>query len=70
MLFDINQSSKFGTHFFIQFSDLFDQCLSLLYVFLLNSLVELLTQLADLAIGLGLSLVATNDADEISCVRL
>ena len=29
----------------------------------------LLTQIADLAIGLGLSLVATNDADEISCVR-
>ncbi len=69
MLFDINQSCKFGTHFFIQFNDLFGQCVGLLSVFLLNSLDELLTQIVELAIGLGLSLVATNDADEISCVR-
>ena len=69
MLFDINQSGKFGAHFFIQFSDLFGQCVGLLSVFLLNSLDELLTQIVYLAIGLGLSLVATNDADEISCVR-
>jgi len=69
MLFDINQSGKCGTHFFMQFSDLFGQCVGLLSVFLLNSLDELLTQIVDLAIGLGLSLVATNDADEISCVR-
>ena len=55
--------------FFIQFSDLFGQCVGLLSVFLLNSLDELLTQILDLAIGLGLSLIATNDADEISCVR-
>jgi hypothetical protein len=61
MLFDINQSGKFGTHFFIQFSDLFGQCVGLLSVFLLNSLDELLTQIVDFAIGLGLSLVATND---------
>jgi hypothetical protein len=66
MLFDINQSGKFGTHFFIQFSDLFDQRLGLLSVFLLSSLDELLTQIDNLAIGLGLSLVAANDADEIS----
>jgi hypothetical protein len=58
MLFDINQSGKFGTHFFIQFSDLFGQCVGLLSVFLLNSLDELLTQIVDF------SLVATNDADE------
>jgi hypothetical protein len=69
MLFDINQSSKFGTHFFIQLSDLFGQCLGLLAVVLLNSLDELLTQFVDLAIRLDLSLIATNDADEISCVR-
>jgi len=69
MLFDINQSGKFGTHFFIQFSDLFGQCLGVLSVFLLNSLDELLTQILDLAIGLGLSFIATNDADEITCVR-
>ena len=59
MLFDINQSGKFGTHFFVQFSDLFGQCIGLLSVFLLNGLEELLTQIVDLAIGLGLSLVAT-----------
>ena len=46
MLFDINQSSKFGTHFFRQFSDLFGQCVGLLSVFLLNSLDELLTQIS------------------------
>ena len=69
MLFDFNQSGKFGTHFLIQFSDLFGQCLGVLSVFLLNSLDELLTQILDLAIGLGLSLIATNDADEITCLR-
>ena len=47
MLFDINQSGKFRTHFFIQFSDLFGQCVGLLSVFLLNSLDELLTQIVD-----------------------
>ena len=67
MLFDINQSGKFGTRFFIQFSNLFGQCVGRPSVFLLNSLDELLTQIVDLAIGLGLSLVATNEADEISC---
>ena len=69
MLFDIDQGGKFGTHFFIQFSNLFGEYLSLSSVFLLNSLVEWLAQIVDLAIGLGLSLVATNDADEISCLR-
>jgi hypothetical protein len=47
MLFDINQSGKFGTHFFIHFSDLFGQCVGLLSIFLLNSLDELLTQIVD-----------------------
>jgi hypothetical protein len=69
MLFDINQSGKLGTHFFIRFSDLFGQCVGLLSVFLLNGLDELLTQIADLAIGLGLSLIATDDAYDVSCVR-
>jgi hypothetical protein len=70
MLFDIDQGGKLGTHFFIQFSNLFDECLSHLGVFLLNSLVELLSQILDLAIDLNLILIATNDADEISCVCL
>ena len=42
MLFDINQSGKFGTHFFVQFNDLFGQCVGFLSVFVLNSLDELL----------------------------
>jgi hypothetical protein len=50
-------------------SDLFGQCLGLLIVVLLNSLSKLLAQIVDLAIGSGLSLIATNDADEVSCVR-
>ena len=69
MLFDINQRGKFGTDFFLQFSNLFGQCVGRLSVFLLNSLDELLTQFVDLAIRLDLSLIAANDADEISCVR-
>jgi len=47
MLFDINQSGKFGTHFCIQYRDLFGQCVGLLSIFLLNSLDELLTQIVD-----------------------
>ena len=70
MLFNIDQGGKFGTHLFSQFSNPSDQCLSRLGVSLLNSLVELLSQILDLAIGLNLSLIGSNDADEISCVRL
>ena len=53
MLLNINQSGKFGAHLFIQFSDLFAQCLGLLTVFLLNGPVELVSQVVNLAIGLG-----------------
>ena len=53
MLLDIDQGGKFGTHFFIQFSDLSGQCLGFLVVFLLNSLIKLLV--VDLAIGPDLS---------------
>ena len=66
MLFEINQGGKFGTHFFIQFSNLFGQCLGLLDVSALKSLVGLLTQILDLAKGLDLSFIAANDSDEIS----
>ena len=58
MLFDIDQGGKLGAHFFIQFSDLFDQCLGLLTVVLLNGLVELFSQVDDLAMGLDLSLLS------------
>ena len=39
-------------------------------VFRLNGLAHLLTDIGNLAIGLDLSLIATDDADNLSCVRL
>jgi hypothetical protein len=43
------------------------QLSSFLAVFLLVGLVELITEIEDLAIGLGLSLIATDDADDLLC---
>jgi len=57
---------KFGTELFLQLIYLLGQGLGLLAVLFA---VELRNEIKDSAIGLGLSLVATNDADEISCVR-
>ena len=63
----INQGDKFRAEFFLQLIYLLGQHLGLLAVFLL---VELLTEIDDLTIGLDLRLVATDDTDEASCVRL
>ena len=57
---------KFGTELFLQLIYLLGQCLRLLAVLFA---AELRSEIKDLAIVPGLSLVATNDADEISCVR-
>src|SRR5262249_40642655 len=46
---------------------LLGQLLSFLAVFLLVGLVELITEIEDLAIGLGFSLIATDDADDLLC---
>ena len=39
-------------------------------VFLLINVIELITKIEDLAISLGLSLIAFDDADNILCIRL
>jgi hypothetical protein len=43
--------------------------LSFLGVFLMNGLIDLLTEIAHSAIGLGLRLLAFNDADNLLCIR-
>jgi hypothetical protein len=66
----ISQGNVFGTEFFLQFAYFLGQCLNFLFVLLLISLADLLTEIVDLAIGLDLSLIATDDADNLLCVRL
>ena len=66
MLEATSHRKKFGTELFLQLIYLLGQGLGLLAVLFA---VELRNEIKDSAIGLGLSLVATNDADEISCVR-
>src|SRR5262249_37563804 len=53
--------------FFLQFVYLLGQPLGFLAIFLLVGLVELITEIEDLAIGLGFSLIATDDADDLLC---
>ena len=60
-------SKKFGAELFLQLIYLLGQCLGRLAVFFA---VELRNEIKDLAIGLGLCLVTTDEADEVSCVRL
>jgi len=43
------------------------QLLSFLAVFLLVGLVELITEIEDLAISLDFDLIATDDADDLLC---
>ena len=66
----VDQRQIFGTELFLQFIYLSDQLLSFLPVFLLSSLVDLLTEFGYLAIGLRLSLIATDDADNLLCIPL
>src|SRR6516164_6812128 len=70
VLSDLEQREVFGTKFFLQFVYLLGQPLSYLAVFLLVGLVdlvELITEIEDLAIGLGFSLIGTDDADDLLC---
>jgi len=46
------------------------QRLNFLFVLLLIGLADLLAEMVDLAIGLDLSLIATDDADNLLCIRL
>ena len=67
VLSDLEQREVFGAKFFLQFVYLLGQLCSFLAVFLLVGLVELITEIEDLAIGLGFSLIATDDADDLLC---
>src|SRR5438874_2692364 len=63
----LEQREVFGATLFLQFVYLLRQLLSFLAVFLLVGLVELITEIEDLAIGLGFSLIATDDTDDLLC---
>src|SRR5215831_4665016 len=67
VLSGLEQCEVFGAKFFLQFVYLLGQPLSFLAVFLLVGLVELITEIEDLAIGLGFRLIATDDADDLLC---
>src|SRR5215470_3034731 len=67
LLSGLEQREVFGAKFFLQFVYLLGQLSSFLAVFLLVGLVELITEIEDLAIGLGFSLIATDDADNLLC---
>ena len=69
MLDDVLRHDEFG-QLFPQLNYLLCQCPGLLLVFLANGLVHLPNEIDDLAIPLGRSLVAADDADRISCVVL
>src|SRR5215471_7907863 len=66
VLSGLEQRQVFGAKFFLQFVYLLGQRL-FLAVFLLVGLVELITEIEDLAIDLGFSLIATDDADNVLC---
>ena len=56
-----------GPSVFLQFVYLLVQILGFLALFLLISLIELITEIIDLAIGLGLSLITSYDASDLLC---
>jgi hypothetical protein len=51
----------------LQFVYLLGQILGFLAVFRLINLIELITEIEDLAIGLGLSRITSYDADDLLC---
>src|SRR5215467_13598560 len=63
----LEQREVFEAKFFLEFVYLLGQLPSFLAVFLLVGLVELITEIEDLAIGLGFSFIATDDADDLLC---
>src|SRR5262245_51434 len=65
VLSGLEQCEVFRAKFFLQFVYPLGQLLSFLAVFLLVGLVELITEIEDLAIVLGFSLIATDDADDL-----
>ena len=67
MLSGLEQREVFGAKFFLQLVYLLGQLLSFLAIFLLVDLVELITEIEDLAIGLDFNLIVTDDADDLLC---
>jgi hypothetical protein len=66
----IDQREVFGAQLFLAFTYPLGQLFSFVIVFLLNGLTDCLTDERHLAKSLGLSLIASNDADNLLCVRL
>jgi hypothetical protein len=67
VLSGLEQREVFGAKFCLQFVYLLGQILGFLAVFLLINLIELITEIEDLAIGLGLSLITSYDAEDRLC---
>ena len=63
----LDKREVFGTESLLQFTHLLEQRLGFLAIFLP---INLLTEMGDLTVGLGLRLIATDDADNFLCVRL
>src|SRR5262249_45702657 len=61
------QREIFGAKVFLQFVYLLGQVLGFLTVLPLINLIELITEIEDLAISLGPSLITSYDADDLLC---
>src|SRR5689334_17223487 len=66
----ISQRNVFGSELFLPSTYLLGQLSSFLRIFLLNGLIERLTENFHLAESLGLSLIAFDDADNLLCICL
>src|SRR5262249_7672208 len=64
VLSGLEQRQVFGAKFCLQFVYLLGQILGFLAVFLLINLIELITEIEDLAVGLGLSLITSYDTED------
>src|SRR5262245_46492322 len=63
----LEQREIFGAKFCLQFVYLLGQVLGFLAILVPINLIELITEIEDLAIGLGFSPIATDDADDLLC---
>src|SRR5215472_13695900 len=67
VLSGLDQREVIGAKFFLQLVYLLRQILGFLALFLLINLIKLITELIDLAIGLGLSLITSDNAGDLLC---
>ena len=67
VLSGLEQREIFRAKFFLQFVYLLGQVLGFLAVLVPINLIELITEIIDLAIGLGLSLITSYDASDLLC---